>query len=209
MPVIGFVSQKGGVGKSTLAQAVARECAANGLAVKVCDLDVMQGTSLDWTRRRMEAGTEPVIPVEPFKTAAQAIAQADRYDVLVLDGPARADKGTLAIAEAADLVVQPSGPSLADLRPAVLLFHELVQQKVPTSKLVIALCRVGSPAEEREARDYLARAGYDTLAGALFERPAYRQAQDVGLAVTETKYSTLSKRADELVQAIFNRINVD
>ncbi len=204
--VIALVSQKGGVGKSTLAQAVAREVAANSLTVKLCDLDTMQATSLDWTRRRLEAELEPVVPAEPFKTAAQALAQRERYDVLVLDGPARADKGTLAIAQAADLIIQPSGTSLADLRPAVLLFHELADKGVASERLAIALCRVGSAAEERAARDYITRAGHVCLGGALYERPAYRQAQDSGLSVTETKYAGLSQRADELIQAVLDRL---
>lgn len=40
--VVAFVSQKGGVGKSTLARALAREAAAGGLRVKVADLDTQQ-----------------------------------------------------------------------------------------------------------------------------------------------------------------------
>ena len=46
--VIAFVSQKGGVGKSTLARALAREAAASGLKVKVADLDPEQATIVDW-----------------------------------------------------------------------------------------------------------------------------------------------------------------
>ncbi len=48
--IIAFVSQKGGVGKSTLARAVAREAAYGGLKVKIADLDTQQGTSVDWHR---------------------------------------------------------------------------------------------------------------------------------------------------------------
>ena len=37
--IIAFVSQKGGVGKSTLSRALAREAAASGLKVKIADLE--------------------------------------------------------------------------------------------------------------------------------------------------------------------------
>ncbi|WP_310707558.1 nucleotide-binding protein, partial [Burkholderia multivorans] len=50
--IVAFVSQKGGVGKSTLARALAREAAAGGLRVKVADLDTQQGTAVDWHRLR-------------------------------------------------------------------------------------------------------------------------------------------------------------
>jgi AAA domain len=48
--IIAFVSQKGGVGKSTLSRAVAREAAHAGLRTKIADLDTQQGTSIDWNR---------------------------------------------------------------------------------------------------------------------------------------------------------------
>ena len=44
--VVAFVSQKGGVGKSTLSRGLAREAAKNGLRVKIADLDIQQGLSL-------------------------------------------------------------------------------------------------------------------------------------------------------------------
>jgi chromosome partitioning protein len=44
--VIGFISQKGGVGKSTLARALAREAAASGLSVRVCSQTGRAGSVL-------------------------------------------------------------------------------------------------------------------------------------------------------------------
>ncbi|KIG04890.1 Cobyrinic acid ac-diamide synthase [Burkholderia sp. MR1] len=204
--VIALISQKGGVGKSTIARALAREAAAGGLRVKVADLDTQQGTSVDWNRTRLEAGIEPTLSVESFKTAAQALAVADHFDLLVLDGPARTSQATLDIARAADLVVQPTGASLDDLRPAVREFHALAKAGIPLERLAFALNRVGTDAEEADARIYLAEAGYAVLDGCLVERPAYRQAQNEGRAVTETRYGKLNTRADALIQSLIDRI---
>ncbi len=124
--IIAFVSQKGGVGKSTLARALGREAAASGLTVKIADLDTQQATSVDWYRLRLDADIEPVVPVELFRTAEQALAIANHYDLLVIDGPARTSKATLDLAKVANLVVQPTGASIDDLRPAVREFHGLV-----------------------------------------------------------------------------------
>ena len=52
--VVAFISQKGGVGKSTLSRGLAREAAKSGLAVKICDLDTQQDTSVEWHRRRLD-----------------------------------------------------------------------------------------------------------------------------------------------------------
>lgn len=204
--VVAFVSQKGGVGKSTLARALAREAAAGGLRVKVADLDTQQGTSVDWHRLRLSSGIEPVVSVEAFATAAQAQAIADGYDILIIDGPARTSQATLEIARAASLVVQPTGASLDDLRPAVREFHALAKAGLPVDRLTFALNRIGTDAEEADARAYLEEAGYSTLAGCLVERPAYRQAQNSGHAVTETRYAGLNVRADALIQSLIDRV---
>lgn len=205
--IIGLISQKGGVGKSTLARAVAREAAANELKVKLADLDTQQGTSSNWHRRRLEAGLEPAFSVEAYKTAAQALKVAPDFDFLVLDGPARASAATLEIARQAALVVQPSGASVDDLHPAVLTFHELARAGIPTRRLVFALCKIGTEAEEAEARAYIRQAGFDCLKGSIPERPAYRQAQNLGLTITETRFAQLNRRADDVLQNLVDRIN--
>lgn len=207
--VIAFVSQKGGVGKSTLSRALAREAAAGGLRVKLADLDTQQGTSVDWHRQRLGIGVNPVVSVEAFATAAQALSVANGFDILILDGPARTSQGTLEIARAANLVVQPTSASLDDLRPGVREFHALVKAGVPSARLVFALNRIGTPSEESDARAYLDEAGYSVLDGCLLERAAYRQAQNMGHAITETRYSALNERADVLIQSIIDRVEND
>lgn len=204
--VVAFVSQKGGVGKSTFSRALAREAAANGLRVKVADLDTQQGTSVDWQRVRLQAGIEPLVSVEAFATAAQALAVAHNFDVLIIDGPARTSQATLEIARAANLIIQPTGPSLDDMRPAVREFHALVKAGLPADRLIFALNRVGTDAEEAAARQYLEDAGYAVLPGFLAERPAYRTAQNSGRAVTETRHACLNGRADSLIQSLIDRV---
>ena len=204
--IIAFVSQKGGVGKSTLARALAREAAQGGLKVKIADLDTQQGTSVDWHRDRLHAGLKPAVAVEAFATAAQAFTIANYHDLLILDGPARTSRGTLDIAKVADLVVQPTSASKDDLRPAVREFHALVRAGIAKEKLAFALNRIGTAAEEAEARAYIAEAGYAVLDGCLLERPAYRKAQNSGRAVTETSFRQLNTKADELIQALIDRV---
>lgn len=204
--IVGFVSQKGGVGKSTQARALAREATEGGIKTKIADLDTEQATSADWHRRRLAARLQPAASVEVFSTSEQAIASAEGFDLLIIDGPARASKGTLEIAKVADLIVQPTGASLDDLIPAIKVFHGLVKAGIPRDKLVFSLCRTGTEAEEADAREYIKEAGYETLAGCLQERPAYRQAQNAGLTVTETRFRGLNERADELIQALINKM---
>jgi chromosome partitioning protein len=204
--IIAFVSQKGGVGKSTFARALAREAANNGLRTKIADLDTQQGTSVDWNRVRLGAGLKPEVSVEAFATAAQALKAAPQYDLLIIDAPARTSSGTRQIAQVADLVVQPTGPARDDLQPAVREFHALAKAGVPKNKLAFALNHIGTETEEAEARDYLSQAGYTVLDGALMERPAYRKAQNGGRSITETSFGNLNATADALIQTLIDRI---
>ena len=204
--IVGFVSQKGGTGKSTLARALGAVVAGAGLKVKIADLDPQQQTVLQWEKLRSESQEEPSITVEGFDTAADAIASAEDDELLIIDAPAHANRGTLEIAQAATLIVQPSGASLDDLRPAVLLLHELVQAGIPKERLVVALCRILSDAEQEMARAYISQAGYDVLPGYIPERTAYREAQNRGQAVTETKHKALNERVDELMEGLYARV---
>lgn len=205
--VVGIVSQKGGVGKSTIARLLAREYANAGWQVKIADLDIAQGTSFNWQARRLRNDVKPVVPVERFGTVEQALRVADHYDLLILDGPPHSTAGTLRIAQASDLVLLPSGLALDDLEPSVLLAQELTQKGIPAGKLAFAFCRIGdSDAELTEAREYVNQAGFRALQEAMPERVAFRRAFDQGRSATETPFTSLNDRADAIAQSIINLV---
>ena len=70
-----MVSQKGGVGKSTLCQLIVREAAAGGKSAKILDFDIKQTSSTDWVGARLENGLDPVIEAEPIKNIGKALKQ--------------------------------------------------------------------------------------------------------------------------------------
>ena len=202
--IIGVVSQKGGVGKSTIARLVAREFAAQGWQVKIGDLDIGQATSFHWRSRRLQSALEPDISIEQFGRVEQALKAAAQYEVLILDGAPHATQATKQIADASDLVIIPTGLAVDDLEPGVRLAHDLAKA-VPRRKMLFALCRVGtSQLEITEARRYLEEAGFRVLAGELPEQVAYRRASDEGRAATETRYPSLNRRAEMLAQSVVN-----
>jgi chromosome partitioning protein len=206
---IGFVSQKGGVGKSTLSKLVAREYTVNGWTVKIADMDTSQATSFHWNNRRIKNGVEPIFEVEQYRRVEDALAVSDKYDLLLFDGAPHATKETLQIAQASHLVVLPTGLSLDDLEPTVKLAHELKNAGINKEQIAFALCRVGtSEAEIQDAKRYIEEAGYYVLAGEIQEKIGYRRASDVGKTLTETAYPTLNKQADTLAQAIIDKVAI-
>jgi len=205
--IVAMVSQKGGVGKSTLARLLAREFAAQEWRVKIADLDISQATSFQWRARRLEHQIEPDIAVEQFGRVDQALKIGDQYDLLIFDGAPHGSQATRSIALASDLVVIPTGLAVDDLQPAVTLAHDLLKNGVPKNKITFALCRVGSSLSEIEdAGSYLKQAGYAVLAGALPEQVAYRRASDEGRALTETRFQSLNERAEQLAQGMVDTI---
>lgn len=205
--IIGVVSQKGGVGKSTIARLIAREMAAQAWLVKIADLDISQATSYHWRARRLQRAMEPDISIEQYGRVDQALKSAEHFDVLVLDGAPHATQATQQIAKVSDLVIIPTGLAVDDLQPGVTLAHDLMKH-VPRQKVVFALCRVGnSQAEIAEARQYLTEAGYQVLEGELPEQVGYRRASDEGKAATETRYQSLNQRAEAIAQSVVNKIS--
>ena len=54
-------------------------------------------------------------------------------------------------------------------------------------------------AEEAAARDYLTEAGYAVLKGCLSSKTSYREAQNNGRTITETRHAGLNIKADALI----------
>lgn len=204
---IGLVSQKGGPGKSTLARALAVAYAQNDWSAKIADLDVKQATSTEWLKLRLQNGHAPEVAAEPFGNVAQALRKADDYDVLIFDGAPHASIATADVAKASDLVIIPTGLSVDDLRPAVVLAEELrAKNGIEPARIVFALNHVGDSARElEEAQAYLAQTSFHTLDGCLPQKTAYSRAHDQGLAVIETPYKGPREMAERLIQAAIIR----
>lgn len=205
--IVGMVSQKGGVGKSTLARMMAREFVAGGLSTKIADLDTQQQTCTNWAGRRAENNIDPEIQVQSFASVKTALGEGPRFDALILDGKPNASEQTTEIGIASDLVVIPTGQTVDDLHPGVVLAHSLRKKGVSGDRIVFALFRTtGSARENQAAREYLAEAGYRVLAGAVPVSTAYGTASDAGKAITETSFPTLNDRASALAQSVIDRI---
>jgi chromosome partitioning protein len=204
--VVGVLSQKGGVGKSTLCQLIAREAAVGGKHAKILDFDVKQMTSTDWVRARMEQDIEPAIEAEPAKNVDKALKHNKSYDIILLDGAPGAPKRTAELMPVCDLIILPTGASRADLVPSLALARRIADMKLTTDGPVFALCRVMTASEVAEARAAIGNAGFETLEGELVERPGYRQAQNLGRSPTETAFPSLNGKARRLARGILDRL---
>jgi len=202
MKIIAFLSQKGGVGKSTLARALAVEASHKKLHVLLADCDPQQATSYHWLQIRQKSKFK----VEIFPTAQQALREAPKYDLLIIDGPARTSHATLEIAQKADLVIQPTGATRDDLIPAVKEFNALVKAGINKKKLLFVPTRLSSTTEAQIIQEYLKKTDYPCSPFYLMEKTSYKQIQNEGKAVSEVIYKSLRKQAQELTSFLLNSI---
>jgi chromosome partitioning protein len=110
---IAIVSQKGGVGKSTLAVHLAA-LASETQKVILMDLDP-QGSAMEWGSRRGDRAPD-ITPAHPASLAREIErARGDGYDLVVIDTAPHSDHAALQAARAADLIVVPCRPATFDL----------------------------------------------------------------------------------------------
>ncbi len=205
--IIGVVSQKGGVGKSTLARLIAREYAAAKWDVLIADMDVSQATSFNWNSRRLSAGIEPNLAVMQFSTVQNALKQGQKHDLVVFDGAPHATRATQQIADASNLVILPASNSKEDLDPQILLAHELVENGIEPEKICFVLSRISTSSSQTEsAQRYVKRAGYHMIEHVIEEKTGYQLALVDGKTLNETQYPSLNEKSLNTVQEIVNYI---
>lgn len=208
---IAVVAQKGGVGKSTIVRGLAVTYAMNGWSTKIMDFDLDNSTCQDWNLTRMAAGIEPTIRVETFQNFGQALRAADRedIDVILFDGPAKANEGTVAMAKMVDLLILPTCTGLDDMKPQVRLANSLVERHgVDPDRIAFVLSKAGdSDKDIVEARTYLMATPYHLMAGTLHEKTLYRRGHDIGMSVVEARHKGLREQADRVMQSIADRVD--
>jgi chromosome partitioning protein len=205
---VAFVGQKGGVGKSTLARALAASAMGAGIAVRTVDLDPQQATITVWAQARDRYRVSPSIKVDPYLSVEEALASPGAAELLIIDTPGNITDDIALVADRADLLVQPASPTVDDLYPAVLAFQALEKIGVARDKFAFALCRTLAPEEASDARAYLEGLGYAVLTGDVPEHLEYRKAMNQGRAITEANQPFLCARAEAIMGDLMGRVGL-
>src|ERR1700720_1102365 len=97
--LISFVSQKGGVGKSTLARLLAVGAAHRGHKTLLADFDLEQLTWVEGNATRVRNSIEPEIDALSFKSLKKLHKSEEEIDVLIADTRGLADETSKELAE--------------------------------------------------------------------------------------------------------------
>jgi chromosome partitioning protein len=195
MKVLGFMTQKGGTGKTTLAASVAVAAQEDGERVFLIDLDP-QGSLTNWGERR-EAENPPVDKITPDKLAAaiQALEKSG-YTLAIVDTAGIDSAATSAAMLASTLSLIPARPSALDIEAARPTMGALSRLQRPYA-FVINQCAAGRSSRPLDASRALGLLG--VLAPVMIaQRADHLDAIALGLGVTE--YQPAGKAADEIRQ---------
>ena len=203
--LISFVSQKGGVGKSTLARLLAVGAAHRGQRTLLADFDLEQLTCVEWNATRMRNSMEPEIDARPFKSLKKLHKSDEEIDIVIADTRGLADEMTRELAEDSHVVFLPTGTSSDDLRPTLALARKLAKQGAE-GRIVIVLSKVGrSDKQLSKAIAAIEESGFELLAEHWPSRDGFQTELDAGRAGREAHNPYLREIAERMEKALFKR----
>ncbi len=203
MKTIAVLSQKGGVGKTTLALSLAVAATQDGKQTVLIDLDP-QATACNWSDRRK--AEEPItFDAQPSRlpNALQKAAESG-IDIAVIDTPPRSEQAALAAAKVADLVLIPVRPQVYDLETIPNTQELLAVSGSPPALVVLnAISPWGTRHDQAIAA--IQRFDIPVCPAMLTQRAAFGDAGTLGQAATEFEPS--GKAAREILE-VYKEISI-
>ena len=149
MRTIGFIHQKGGTGKTTLAIGTAMALAETGARVLLVDAD-LQGTASEWGTRWGERWSVVVrSQIQPI-IHDQTARFGRTFDWMIIDGPPTVSEMTASIIRAAGKMVVPVRPSWPDIWALehLLALHARLQTEEQVGEACVVWNQVVQPPTE-------------------------------------------------------------
>jgi chromosome partitioning protein len=206
--ILSLVSQKGGVGKSTLAISIAWELLARKRRVLIVDADPQQTATVavEVAKEQGHAAPSVVAMGKEMYRDDQLPAIARGFDDVVIDTPGKLGEIQKAALMVADFALIPVGQSAADVWTLGSTVELLEQAKAFHRHLkaaVVLTRRKPRTAIGKHAREPLQESGLPALRGETTDRMAWQECVGAGLGVAQ--YAPRDAAAEEL-RAILDEV---
>jgi chromosome partitioning protein len=196
--IMGFVNQKGGAGKSTGATHASVWFKRQSYSVVLVDADGQQSSS-DWIKQinRLRETPEPYIPyvinADPEALFKLLPELKQKFDIVIVDGPANIGEVTKTILFRSDLALIPSRESFLDLRSTGKILEYVSQAKELRGGLPVAAMYLnavkGNTLVLKDAQGALTNAIVPLLETAIHDRTCLRDASGQAKTVFEMRGS--------------------
>ena len=204
--IVGFLNQKGGVGKTTLAVHVADGLARRKRRVLLVDADP-QGSALDWAASRRGDPLFPVAGLPRSSIHKELPALARGYEYVIIDGPPRVYDVARSAIMACDLILIPVQPSPYDVWAAkeiIDLLHEAAVFKPSLKSAFVINRKIVNTALGRDVVAALAEYPVPVMKTSICQRIALAESAAQGQTVFETApahpaSNELHKLVDEIL----------
>ena len=182
MKVLAILSQKGGVGKTTLATCLAVVAEADGKSTAILDLDPQAPASCWGDVRESEApgvSSLQAVRLGPVIAAARKAGT----DLVLIDGAAVARDVAFQAAEQADLVLIPTKAAVFDTMSMTHTLDVVRQLAKPSAVVLTFVSPKGQ--ETADAISAVNQLGAEVCPVTIGNRKAFFRAQSMGLAAQE------------------------
>ncbi len=211
MQTISLLAQKGGSGKTTLAECLSVAAVLDGKPCAILDMDP-QGTAKSWKARR--GSDDPaVIPVTMANLAdeLERIREAGAAYTFI-DTPARLSDLAMEAARVSDLVIVPSRATVKDLERVESSIRLATVYAVRPVFVVLTQVR---PRGDRDiqAEEFIKAQNFPLCPARIGDRVAYQDSDTIGLTPLETE--PRGKAAQEIEQVyqytskILNQLTIE
>ncbi len=195
MKILAIISQKGGVGKTTLATALAVAAETEGKRAAVFDLDP-QASATFWHDTRQDE-SPAVVSIAPARLQHVLKAAAESgCDIAIIDAPPFAKDIAYEAAQQADFILIPTRPAVLDVM-AMTRTLELVSYYGKPAAVVLTFCPIQGR-EIADTEDAVGQLGATLAPVRVHNRVAYSRAQQTGLTAQE--FEPGGKAAEEIKQ---------
>lgn len=182
MKVLAIISQKGGVGKTTIATALAVAAEAEGKSSAVFDLDPQASATFWKDTRQAETPSVVALPASRLEHVLKAAAAAG-CELAIIDAPPAAKDVAFEAMQYADFILIPTRPAVLDVM-ATTKTLELVSHYGKPAAVVLTFCPIQGK-EVIDTEEAVKQLGAELAPVRIHNRIAYARAQQTGLTAQE------------------------